>query len=81
MNSQSRGEVKLASANPAEPPVIDPGYLTHPYDVVILRDAIKEALKLMETPTMSNYYRKPILAPKSASDEDVVVRELRESVL
>ncbi|TDZ36898.1 alcohol dehydrogenase [Colletotrichum spinosum] len=72
MNSQSRGFVKLASANADDPPLIDPKYLGHPFDVVTLKEALREALKLMQTPTMKDHFVKPILAPKSDSDHDLV---------
>ncbi|TDZ21805.1 alcohol dehydrogenase [Colletotrichum orbiculare MAFF 240422] len=52
MNSQSRGFVKLASANADDPPLIDPKYLGHPFDL--------------------DHFVKPILAPKSDSDHDLL---------
>ncbi|TEA11060.1 alcohol dehydrogenase [Colletotrichum sidae] len=72
MNSQSRGFVKLASADPDDPPLIDPKYLGHPFDVVTLKEALREALKLMQTPTMKDHFVKPILAPKSDSDHGLL---------
>lgn len=73
MNSQSRGQIKLKSADPIDPPSVDPKYLSHPYDVVNLREALREGLKLMQTPTMKEHFVRPIFAPKSDSDEDIVV--------
>lgn len=72
MNSQSRGDVKLASSDPKEPPLINPNYLVNPFDMVNLREATKVAMNLMKTPTMTSQCIKPILAPQSASDEDVM---------
>ncbi|KAJ0333128.1 hypothetical protein COL922a_011005 [Colletotrichum nupharicola] len=72
MNSQSRGQIKLKSADPKDPPLVDPKYLSHPYDVVNLREALREGLKLMQTPTMKEHFVRPIFAPKSDSDEDIV---------
>ncbi|KAI8169650.1 hypothetical protein K4K49_012030 [Colletotrichum sp. SAR 10_70] len=72
MNSQSRGQIKLKSAYPKDPPLVDPKYLSHPYDVVNLREALREGLKLMQTPTMKEHFVRPIFAPKSDSDEDIV---------
>ena len=37
----SRGTVSISSANPADPPVIDPGYLTHPADVELAITALR----------------------------------------
>lgn len=71
MNSQSKGDISLASANPADRPLIDPKYLTNPYDKLALVSAIREALKWMESPSLKQHVKYPILAPKSASDEDI----------
>lgn len=73
MNSQSRGQIKLKSADPKDSPSVDPKYLSHPYDVVNLREALREGLKLMQTSTMKEHFVRPIFAPKSDSDEDIVV--------
>ena len=75
MNTQSRGDVKLVSSDPKEPPLINPNYLADPFDLVNLREATKVAMTLMKTPTMTNQYIKPILAPQSQSDEDVTVTQ------
>ena len=73
MNSQSRGEITLASADPAEKPVIDPQYLQNSYDRLVLKTAIRESLKWMEAPSLKKFVRKAILAPASDSDADIEV--------
>ncbi|KAK1984901.1 GMC oxidoreductase [Colletotrichum cereale] len=72
MNSVSRGQIKLSSSNPKDTPLIDPGYLSNPYDLVNLREALREALNLMKTSQMKNHLVRPIFAPKSDSDQDIV---------
>ena len=39
----SDGTVKLASSNPFDPPLIDPGYLSHPFDLEALTEGIRIA--------------------------------------
>lgn len=73
MNSQARGDIKLASSNPEDPPLVNPNYLDHPFDVIAMKEGMKTAMKIMGTPTMKKHYIKPILTPKSDSDEDVMV--------
>jgi choline dehydrogenase len=46
----SRGRVTLASADPAQPPWIDPGYLTAPADTEVLRRGVALARELAATP-------------------------------
>lgn len=72
MNGQSQGSVTLSSADPKEPPVLDLGFMTHPYDVRILREAVRATwTKVYENPEVKQYVKKPVLGPKSMSDEDI----------
>ncbi|KAF6804213.1 glucose-methanol-choline oxidoreductase [Colletotrichum sojae] len=71
MNSQARGEVTLKSSDPRDPLLIDPKYLSDPFDVVNLREALREGLNLMKTRTMGEHFVRPIFSPKSNSDEDI----------
>lgn len=73
MNSQSRGDIKLASSNPEDPPLINPKYLSNPFDVVAMKEGLKTAMKIMGTTMIKKHYIKPILAPESESEEDVMV--------
>lgn len=63
LRPKSRGYIKLKSKNPLEPPLMVANYLTHPDDVVVLREGIKAAIALGETSTMkkfgSRFYSKP----------------------
>ncbi|KAF2263305.1 choline dehydrogenase [Lojkania enalia] len=72
MNAQSEGSVTLRSANPDDKPVIDVGYLTHPYDRRVMRESIRRTWqKAFENPGMKKYIKKRIYGPESLSDEDV----------
>lgn len=74
MNPQSTGSVTLRSKNPLDRPIIDPGYFTHPYDMHSMMAALRADRKLMETKIMNQHYKGLIMAPRSDSDEDVMVR-------
>jgi len=74
MNPQSTGSGTLQSKNPLDQPIIDPGYLTHPYDMHSMMAAVRADRKLMKTKIMSQHYKGLINAPTSDSDEDVMVR-------
>lgn len=73
MNPQSRGSVKLKSANPAENPLIELPYLQHNYDRYVLIHAVRKAMALVKTPSYEKYYKSRIFGPKSPSDEDIWV--------
>ncbi|RDB17746.1 Pyranose dehydrogenase 1 [Hypsizygus marmoreus] len=59
INPVSRGTVKLASSNPLQPPLIDPGLLKEDLDFQIMREAIKSAQRYLAGPAWKNW----ILAP------------------
>ncbi|OHW89425.1 glucose-methanol-choline oxidoreductase [Colletotrichum incanum] len=71
MNSLSRGQIKLSTSDPKDTPLINPNYLSHPYDTVNLREALREALNLMQTPQIKNHFVRPIFAPKSDNENDI----------
>ena len=48
----SRGTLTLSSANPQDQPVIDPAYYQTQTDKVILRSAVRNTLRVIETPAM-----------------------------
>jgi choline dehydrogenase len=74
MNPQSRGSLTLQSKDPLEKPLIDPGFLTQPYDMHCLMAAARAERKLMKTQIMKLHHKCPINVPKSESDGDTLVR-------
>lgn len=73
MNPQSRGSVKLQSSNPADPPLFDMAYMTHPYDRHILIEGVRRAMQFVKTNALSPFWKSTIIAPKSEQDEDIWV--------
>ncbi|XP_019924634.3 glucose dehydrogenase [FAD, quinone] isoform X3 [Magallana gigas] len=51
LHPKSRGTISLKSADPFDPPIIDPNYLDHPDDIKTLINGIREVLKLGDTVT------------------------------
>ena len=45
----------LRSSNPFDPPVIDAGLFTHPFDVEALRIGISQAIRFFNAPVWSDY--------------------------
>ncbi|KAH7087858.1 hypothetical protein FB567DRAFT_443230 [Paraphoma chrysanthemicola] len=74
MNAQSRGTITLADTDPLEKPIIDPQYLEHAYDRLVLKNAIREALKWVHAPSLKAFIKHAILAPTTGSDEDIEAR-------
>jgi choline dehydrogenase-like flavoprotein len=73
MNPQSRGEITLNSANPADAPVIDPRFLSHPYDRCVAIEALRQLMLLFEAEVFRENTVKWIGSPESKADEDIWV--------
>lgn len=58
LRPQSRGFIRLKSANPYVHPMIDPRYLTHPQDILSLVEAMKIAIQLGQAPSFQKYNTK-----------------------
>ena len=50
LRPESRGEIRLSSADPLQPPVIDPNYLASDYDLKILIDGIRRGREILAAP-------------------------------
>lgn len=83
MRPESRGQIRLRSADPNDPPAITGGYLTSPRDIVVLRAGVR---RLREIFAQSSFdpWRGPEIRPgpdaQSDSDLDGWIRANAESV-
>jgi choline dehydrogenase len=50
LRPQSRGEIRLASADPLQPPIIDPNYLSADYDLKVLIEGIRLGREILAAP-------------------------------
>ena len=73
-NGQSRGEVTLQSADPSDPPVMNPNLLSHSFDRRVAIEGTRQALEIMESPAFARDTIGVVDSPKSKSDEDILVR-------
>jgi choline dehydrogenase len=78
----SRGEVRLASAQAGQPPVIDPRYLSHETDRQLLIAGGKKALEVLEADAFAPYRLRNHIPRVTASDDDWLqhISELAECV-
>ncbi|AKH68656.1 choline dehydrogenase-like flavoprotein [Spongiibacter sp. IMCC21906] len=75
---RSSGTVKLASANPAEAPLIDPQYLTDPDDLRVLRDGIRMVREIFAQAAYDDFRGDeyaPGAAVQSDAELDTYIRE------
>ncbi|MGL6093007.1 MAG: GMC family oxidoreductase, partial [Pseudomonas paracarnis] len=58
LRPQSRGRVDIRSTNPADAPLIQPNYLSHPEDLRVAADAIRLTRRIVAAPALSQF--KPV---------------------
>ena len=55
LRPESRGTVRLASADAAEAPVIDPNFLSDDRDMAVLRAGVRLSHRIVDAPPLSDY--------------------------
>jgi len=55
LRPESKGTVRLASANASDAPLIDPQFLSDPRDLELLKKGVKAMYRIMEAPPLRNY--------------------------
>ena len=69
------GELKLLSSNPSDHPLIDPKFLTHPFDKRVAIESVRETLEFLGKTQMAKSTVRLAAGPTGNTDEDVLVRE------
>jgi len=78
LQPDSQGRISLASANPADPPVIDPGYLTAEADLRRLLAGLRAAEELLQTEALRPFVGAPMDPWPGSVDDDGLARFVRE---
>ena len=76
MNPQSKGEITLSSIDPFKPPLIDPQFLSHPFDRRVAIEAVRDVLDLLEKPEIAKDTVRLGAGPSGRSDEEILVRPI-----
>jgi choline dehydrogenase-like flavoprotein len=83
LKPKSRGEIRLASADPATRPIIDPRFLSDEYDVRTMIEGVKLGRRILAAPAFAAY-RGTELEPGSQaqSDDDLLafIRQYGETI-
>jgi choline dehydrogenase len=69
----SRGEIRIASPDPAAKPIIAPNYLSTEEDRKVAADAIRATRQLMRQPAMARYSPKEFLPGPAVGDDDAAL--------
>jgi choline dehydrogenase-like flavoprotein len=73
---KSRGEVRLASADPSASPLIDPNYLAEPDDTRFLLDGVELVREVMAHARLSDVVTGELLPGPDFKDRAALAREL-----
>ena len=74
LEHRSRGRVRLASADPTELPVVEPGLLEDPGDLAAILGGFELVQRLVAHPALAAFYG-PLLDPAPGSDPAQHIRE------
>lgn len=73
LRPRSIGEVRLRSANPLDPPAIDPNFVADPYDWQVSIEAFRWGRKILAAPAFQPYIKRERL-PGAAAQSDTQIR-------
>jgi choline dehydrogenase-like flavoprotein len=71
LHPKSVGQLKLASADPLAPPLIDPAFLTHPDDIKTLIQGYRVIEKVMATRAFKAFNPQDVLAAPMTTDAEI----------
>ncbi|KAF9445819.1 GMC oxidoreductase [Macrolepiota fuliginosa MF-IS2] len=80
----SRGSLTIGSNNPFDNPLIDPGYYTSSFDILAIREGIKNAIKFSEAPVWKNIITGlvgPLANASTDAEIDAAIRNNTRSAL
>ena len=77
----SRGTLELASKDPRVFPTIDPNYLSHPFDLRIATETLKEMIHMANTNAFSFITRSLLHGPRSPHNHEQLASKADEDVL
>lgn len=71
LTPKSRGSIRLATSDPADPPRIDPAYLSDPADLPVLAEGVRFAQRLLDQKPLKRYRGAPVQGHVDAPEEHV----------
>ncbi len=83
LQPKSRGEIRLASSDPTKHPAIDPHYLEHEDDALIMLEGLKLARRILAAPAFARFKGQEIEpGPGFQTDADLLsfIREKAETI-
>lgn len=79
LKPKSVGEIRLASADPRDAPLIDPNFLTDPTDLEALADGVARSVEVIQNGEMRRYLNQVIDRDATSSDRKALLNWVRET--
>ncbi|WP_198155400.1 GMC family oxidoreductase [Candidatus Burkholderia verschuerenii] len=76
---RSRGTVRLKSGDPAAAPLVDPNYLSDPYDAEVLAEGVRIGQETLAQNALSKFVRAPYRPGKILATKEERIRFVRET--
>ncbi|KAL8720302.1 MAG: hypothetical protein Q9225_002814 [Loekoesia sp. 1 TL-2023] len=73
--TEAGGEVTLRSSDPADDPMIDPNFLSHPFDRRTAIQSVRETLEFLQTPLLAKDHLGLAAGPAGVEDDEILVRD------
>lgn len=83
LQPRSRGSIRLASADPAAAPLIDPQYLSEPADLDVLVSGVGRALEVFEAEPLRSIVSGPLIpeeTPRDRAQIEALIRQRAETL-
>ncbi|KAL9027105.1 MAG: hypothetical protein Q9196_004327 [Gyalolechia fulgens] len=66
------GSIALSSSDPKDPPIINPSFLSHPFDKRLAIESVRETLEFLNKPLMAKGSLRLAAGPEGTSDEEIL---------
>ncbi|KAI4140687.1 MAG: hypothetical protein LQ341_003748 [Variospora aurantia] len=70
--TETGGSITLSSSDPNSAPLIDPAFLTHPFDRHLAIHSVRETLAFLRTPSLAQDQIRLAAGPKGDGDEEIL---------
>jgi choline dehydrogenase len=80
MTPRSRGSVRLASADPNEPPVLDPNYYSDPHDLEVMTAGLRVARRIGAADALEPWRGREVFPGSEVRDDESMREYLRRSL-